>query len=182
MKKVLIIPGSFRKKSFNRQLAMLVKELLDKKAEVSFLEFADLPFMDQDIEFPAPESVARVRRAVTEADGIWICSPEYNHQIPGGLKNLLDWLSRPIMEGDRKSSSAAKGRLVTISSAAGKEGGADVRDNLNKLLERMGMSVVGGTGTGIALFAEAFASDELIVPDERMEALKAQAEEFLAAL
>ena len=95
MKKVLLIVGSLRKESFNLQLAQLAAEMLKDKTQVSILHYADLPFMNPDIEFPTPESVARVRQEVLAADGIWIFSPEYNYQIPGVLKNLLDWLSRP---------------------------------------------------------------------------------------
>ena len=100
MKKVLLIVGSLRKESFNLQLAKLAEEMLKDKARVSILQYADLPFMNQDIEFPTPESVARVRQEVLAADGIWIFSPEYNYQIPGVLKNLLDWLSRPLAPND----------------------------------------------------------------------------------
>ena len=89
--------------------------MLKGQAEVSYLHYADLPFINQDIEFPAPESVVRVRQAVQEADGIWIFSPEYNYQIPGVLKNLLDWLSRPLAPNDWERGSAVKGKSVTIS-------------------------------------------------------------------
>ena len=182
MKKILIIVGSLRTASFNRQLAMQVKELLEESAEISFLEFADLPFMNQDIEFPPPESVARVRRAVQEADGIWIFSPEYNYQIPGVLKNLLDWLSRPLIPNDRQRNSAVKGNVVTISSVAGKSAGAGVRKNLSSLLEIMSMKVIGGMGTGVALDGEAFQTGKLTISEKNREELKAQTELFLTAL
>ena len=106
MKKVLLIVGSLRKESFNLQLAKLAAEMLKDKVQVSILHYADLPFMNQDIEFPTPESVARVRQEVLAADGIWIFSPEYNYQIPGVLKNLLDWLSRPLVPNDWARGSA----------------------------------------------------------------------------
>ena len=107
MKKVLLIVGSLRKESFNLQLAKLAEEMLKDKVQVSLLQYADLPFMNQDMEFPAPESVARVRQEVLAADGIWIFSPEYNYQIPGVLKNLLDWLSRPLAPNDWERGSAS---------------------------------------------------------------------------
>ena len=182
MKKILVIVGSLRKDSFNHQLAIQVKELLEESAEIRFLEFADLPFMNQDIEFPPPERVARVRQAVQEADGIWIFSPEYNYQIPGVLKNLLDWLSRPLIPNDHQRSSAVKGKVVTISSVAGKSAGAGVRKNLSGLLEIMSMEVVGGMGTGIALDGEAFQTGKLSLSASSREELKAQTELFLAAL
>lgn len=95
MKKVLLIVGSMREKAFNRQAALMAQKMLEKKADVSILSYEDLPQMNQDIEFPAPEAVARVRKEVAEADGLWFFTPEYNHSYPGVLKNLLDWLSRP---------------------------------------------------------------------------------------
>jgi len=182
MKNVLMIAGSLRKNSFNHQLAAQVKEMLEGRAEVSFLEFADLPFMNQDIEFPAPESVARVRQAVREADGIWIFSPEYNYQIPGVVKNLLDWLSRPLIPNDPQRNTVVKGKVAAISSAAGKSAGAGVRKNLSSLLEIMSMKVVGGMGTGVALDGEAFRTNRLLLSEKDREGLKEQLELFLSAL
>ena len=182
MKKILMVVGSLRKDSFNRQLAREIEGILEGRAQVSFLEFADLPFMNQDIEFPAPESVAGVRRAVQEADGIWIVSPEYNFQIPGVLKNLLDWLSRPLVPNDRQRNSAVKGKVVTISGAAGKSGAAGVRKHLSALLDVMSMKRVAGMGTGIPLDAEAFLSGELKLGEESLAALREQAALFLDAL
>ena len=182
MKNVLMIVGSLRKDSFNRQLAGRVEEMLKGQAQVSYLEFADLPYMNQDIEFPVPASVAGVRQAVQEADGIWIFSPEYNYQIPGVLKNLLDWLSRPMSAQDRRSASAAKGKVVTISGVAGRSGAAGVRKNLSALLEVMSMKLVAGVGTGIPLNAEMFISGRLELSEENLAALRNQMDAFLEAI
>ncbi len=182
MKKILMIVGSLRQNSFNMQLAKTVEEMLKDRAEISFLNYADLPFMNQDIEFPTPESVERVRRAVAEADGIWIFSPEYNYQIPGVLKNLLDWLSRPLVKNDWQRGSAVKGKNVTISGAAGKSGAAGVRKNLESLVQAMSMNLIGGMGTGISLSSESFKSDVLTLSKENMETLRAQRDMFIASL
>lgn len=182
MKRVLMIVGSLRKGSFNRQLAKKIEAILGDVAEVAYLEYSDLPYMNQDIESPVPESVARVRSAVKEADGIWICTPEYNYNIPGVLKNLLDWLSRPVIPEDRKSGSAVRGKTVTISGVAGKSAAAGVRKSLSSLLEIMSMKLVSGEGTGISLDAAAFQSGVAAVSEEKQEELKKQAEEFMAEL
>lgn len=182
MKNVLMIVGSLRQSSFNLQLAKRVEAMLEGKAEVRYLNYADLPFMNQDIEFPAPESVSRVRQAVQEADGVWIFSPEYNYQIPGVLKNLLDWLSRPMAPNDWDRGSAVKGKVVTISGVAGKSGAAGVRKNLSALLQVMSMKLVAGMGTGISLNAQAFQSGELKPEEKELDALRAQMEAFLAAI
>lgn len=182
MKKVLMIVGSLRKTSFNLQLAQVIQGTLEDRVHVSFLEYADIPFMNQDIEFPVPESVARVRQAVQEADGIWIVSPEYNYQIPGVLKNLLDWLSRPLAPNDWQRGSAVKEKVVTISGAAGKSGAAGVRKNLSTLLEVMSMKLVAGMGTGISLNAEAFQSGVLALSQEHRAAIRDQISLFLDAI
>ena len=182
MKKVLFIVGSLRKESFNLQLAKLAEEMLKDKAQVSILHYADLPFMNQDIEFPTPESVARVRQVVLESDGIWIFSPEYNYQIPGVLKNLLDWLSRPLAPNDWERGSAVKGKPVTISGVAGRSGAAGVRKHLSALLEVMSMNLIGGMGTGVSADAEAFETGRLNLSEENREALQAQAELFLSQI
>lgn len=182
MKKVLMIVGSLRKTSFNLQLAQVIQGMLEDRVHVSFLEYADIPFMNQDIEFPVPESVARVRQAVQEADGIWIVSPEYNYQIPGVLKNLLDWLSRPLAPNNWQRGSAVKEKVVTISGAAGKSGAAGVRKNLSTLLEVMSMKLVAGMGTGISLNAEAFQSGVLALSQEHRAAIRDQISLFLDAI
>jgi len=69
MKNILIIVGSMRKGSYNKQLAAHIENSLEGKAKVSYLDYADLPFMNQDIEFPTPETVARVRSEIESADG-----------------------------------------------------------------------------------------------------------------
>ena len=101
-KKILAIVGSLREGSFNRQLAMKAGAMLGDRAEFTLLPYADVPLLNQDEEYPAPEAVARVREAVKAADGLWFFVPEYNHTYSGVLKNLLDWLSRPVSETERQ--------------------------------------------------------------------------------
>ena len=182
MKKVLFIVGSLRKDSFNLQLAKVAEKILKGQAEVRYLHYADMPFMNQDIEFPTPESVARVRQEVLAADGIWIFSPEYNYQIPGVLKNLLDWLSRPLVPNDWERDSAVKGKPVTISGVAGRSGAACVRKSLSALLEVMSMKLIGGQGSGVSLDAEAFHSGVLNLSEENLAEIRRQAEALLEAI
>jgi chromate reductase len=59
-------------------------------------ELAQIPPFDADAEAGGgPEAVRRLRDRVRRASGLLIATPEYNHSIPGVLKNALDWLSRP---------------------------------------------------------------------------------------
>ena len=75
MPRILMIVGSLREHSFNRQLAREVERIIGDRAEVSYLDWHDVPFMDQDIEWPTPEPVAAARAAVLSADGLWFFSP-----------------------------------------------------------------------------------------------------------
>ena len=83
-KKVLFIVGSFRQGSFNHQLAAQAENILTDKAEVSYLDFKDIPFFNQDIESPAPAAVAKAREEILSADAIWIFS-----QLITGLFQVL---------------------------------------------------------------------------------------------
>ena len=66
MKKILFIVGSLREGSFNRQLAREAEQMIGARAEVTYLDYKDVPLMNQDIEFPEPESVGRLRAAVCD--------------------------------------------------------------------------------------------------------------------
>ena len=111
MKKILFILGSLREKSFNKQVARYVETLLEGKAEVKWLNYTDVPFVNQDIEFPTPQPVARVRKDVLDSDALWVFTPEYNYSYPGIVKNLFDWLSRPMSADPANRTTAIQARL-----------------------------------------------------------------------
>jgi chromate reductase len=180
MKKILLIVGSLRKESFNRQTALLVKKMLEEKAEVSLLSYEDLPYMNQDKEFPAPTEVTRVRNEVAEADGLWFFTPEYNHSYPGVLKNLLDWLSRPVQPGVRKSA-VTYGKKAAISGASGRSAASFSRAKLADLLDFMGLELM-DTQVGISLTPEELQTNILAPGDDTKSELKKQADAFLKFL
>ncbi len=168
MKKVLFIVGSLRAQSFNRQLAEKAASSF-AEVEYSFLDYADLPFMNQDIEYPVPEAVQRVRNSVRAADILWIFTPEYNGSYPGVLKNLLDWISRPANPLDRKSRSVITGKSVMIGSVAGKSGGLNAQRELASLLRNIGALLVSESGFNHALNKEEFETNKLdLSAEERM--------------
>ena len=174
MKKILFIVGSLRAKSFNRQLATMAKEFIDNRAEVSELDYSDLPLLNQDIEQPEPAAIARIRKAVAEADAIWIFTPEYNLSYPGHLKNLFDWLSRPVIPLDYGTPTCINGKRIAISGAGGKAATANCRAKLTELLTFIKADVL-TEQTGIAVPAEAWGTDILTLTDEQKAQLTAQA-------
>lgn len=138
--KILAIAGSLRKDSFNRQLALAAKEVIGERAEFKLLEYGDIPYMNQDIEFPAPEAVKRVREEVKSADGIWFFTPEYNHFFPGVLKNLIDWLSRPISDTEPQVLSGKPAAISGITPSMSGTGLA--QDHLVTLISYLNMKVM----------------------------------------
>ena len=180
MKKILFIIGSLRAKSFNRQLAMMAKEIIGNRAEVSELEYSDLPLLNQDIEQPEPSVVARIRKTISEADALWIFTPEYNLSYPGHLKNLLDWLSRPVKPLDYGTPTCINGKRVAISGAGGKAATANCRAKLTELLTFIKADVL-TEQTGIAVPAEAWGTDILTLTDEQKAQISAQADALISA-
>ena len=178
MKKILFVIGSLRAKSFNRQVANVAKEMIGSRAEVQELEYGDLPLLNQDIEQPEPKAVARIRKTIAEADGLWIFTPEYNMSYPGHLKNLLDWMSRPVIPMDYGTPTCINGKRVAISGAGGKAATADCRAKLTELLTFMKAEVL-KEQVGIAVPAEAWGTDVLSLTDEQKAALKALADKLI---
>lgn len=177
MSKILMIVGSDRKRSFNAQLAReIVKEIGDR-AETEFLDFSNIPFINQDEEFPAPESVEEARKAFKEADGVWLVTPQYNASYPGRVKNLLDWISRGTEKGVRESA-ISYGVKFTVSSAAGgvREGVLPKAVELGKFT---GMDVMDEPIAAVPLSAESWQTDTLILSDDDREAIAGQVSAFL---
>ena len=138
--KIVAIVGSLREESYNLQLALAIKEIIGERAEFMILKYQDVPLMNQDIEYPAPDAVKRVRDEVKSADGIWFFTPEYNHFFPGVLKNLIDWLSRPISD---KTSQVLIGKPAAISGISiGMSGTALAQDHLVTLISLLNMDVM----------------------------------------
>lgn len=187
MTNILFVIGSTRKNSFNRQLANITEKLIAKYAsnncsqiQVSYLDFNDVPFFNQDTEFPPPDSVSRIRREFSKADGIWIFTPEYNQSYPGYLKNLIDWLSRPLKKNDFSSGTSAQNKKITISGVSGKSAAGNSRKKLSELLTYIGTDLFLGEGTGIALNGQAFATETLILSEDDLQKLHSQIVGFLA--
>jgi chromate reductase, NAD(P)H dehydrogenase (quinone) len=93
---LLGICGSLRRASLNRALLAVVGETLPEGAVLRPWESLDFPIFNSDVG--EPTAITDLKRAIAESDGVVFAVPEYNYSIPGGLKNALDWLSRPMPE------------------------------------------------------------------------------------
>ena len=143
------------------------------------MEYSDIQYMNRDIESPAPNQIVRVKEEVLKADTLWVITPEYNFSYPGVLKNLLDWLSRPLKENDFSSGTAIRMKKVTISGINGKSAAGGVRKKLTELLKLMKMELMETPQTGVALTSEAFKTGKMGLSQTDIDALNQQVDEFL---
>ncbi|MEI6251570.1 MAG: NADPH-dependent FMN reductase [Mycobacteriaceae bacterium] len=136
---VLVLVGSLRAASINRQIAELAAEVAPDGVTVSvYPSLGELPFYNEDIDTEDPPApVTALRAAASGADAALVVTPEYNGSIPGVLKNAIDWLSRPF------GNSALKGKpLAVIGAAAGRYGGVWAHDETRKSFGIAGPRVV----------------------------------------
>ncbi|EEY35945.1 NADPH-dependent FMN reductase [Pseudoleptotrichia goodfellowii] len=179
-KTVLLAVGSFRKNSFNQVVSDYIAEVLKEEgANVEFLDYRNVPLLEQDTEFPTPKEVISAKDQMRKADALWVVSPEYNGSYPAVVKNLLDWLSRPEKLLDYTTPTVIAGKPATVSGIAGSTGAKFVRENLSTLLGYIRMNPMPGTGVGLSVPAEAWQTGVLTLSDEQKNALKKQVKEFL---
>src|SRR5829696_1876136 len=106
--RILGIAGSVRRGSHNRRLIRAAGDSLPSGVElVEWDGLAGLLIFDEDLESDPPAIVQDFLDEVETADALLIATPEYNASVPGGLKNALDWASRPFPENVLKQKPAA---------------------------------------------------------------------------
>lgn len=93
---VVGIAGSLRRASLNRALLRAAVALSPEGLEIETFDLAEVPLYDGDVEADGdPEAVVRLKAAIRSAAGVLMATPEYNHGVPGVMKNAVDWASRP---------------------------------------------------------------------------------------
>lgn len=118
MSKILAISGSLRAESYNTALLRTMQGMAPSHWDVSVVVPKGFPVYDEDLQKQAwPSPVTGLAHSIREADGVVISTPEYNYSIPGGLKNVIDWLSR-------LPDQPFKGKMVGIMGVSGGRLGA----------------------------------------------------------
>lgn len=137
-KKVAVIVGSLQANSMNRRLAYALAKLAEGKLEFNLLKVDDVPLFSQDLEAELPAPVAGFKAEVEAADAVLFVTPEYNRSIPGVLKNLIDWGSRPYGKGSWGGKPAG-----IVGTSPGAVGTAAAQQDLRKLLTIFNMRLMG---------------------------------------
>jgi chromate reductase len=138
--RILGISGSLRRDSHNTALLRAAAELLPPGVELELYEgLREIPPYDQDEDDAGQHdpAVVELRQAIEQADAVLISTPEYNHSIPGVLKNALDWVSRPV------ATSVLRGKPVAVVGASTSLFGAVwAQAEVRKVLAAIGADVV----------------------------------------
>ena len=138
---VLGISGSLRRDSHNTSLLRAAAELLPDGVELELWDgLKAVPPYDEDDDLAeAPAAVADLRKAIAGADAILISTPEYNHSVPGQLKNALDWVSRPLATSPLRNKPVA-----VVGASMGAFGAVWAQAELRKVLAAIGARVIEG--------------------------------------
>jgi chromate reductase, NAD(P)H dehydrogenase (quinone) len=174
--RVLGITGSLRRDSYNQALLREAAERLPAGAEWSeFEHLAEIPPYDADLEAEdTPAAVAELRAAMREADAVIVATPEYNHSIPGVLKNALDWASRPAGQSALTGTPA-----LVIGASTGMFGAVWAQAETRKVLGALGGRVVEGE-LPVARAAELYRDGRLELSPEQSEQLEGLLAELVA--
>ncbi len=93
--RILGFAGSLRKASFNRAALRAAQQLVPPDATIEIFDIDGFPGYNEDLLATPPGIVQQLKAKVRAADAVLLVSPEYNYSVPGVLKNVIDWGSRP---------------------------------------------------------------------------------------
>lgn len=128
-RKFIGLCGSLRERSLNSAALKLAGEMLPAHLRLDIFDWRQVPVFDADaLSRGEPSVVTQLKGQIRDSAGVVFATPEYNFSIPGGLKNLLDWLSR----GDDQP--FVNKPVAILSAATGPLGGARVQYDLRKVL------------------------------------------------
>lgn len=131
--RLLGMSGSLRSGSYSNAVLETLREKFAGRADLTLYDLASIPLYNQDLEGEKrPEPVKRLLAAIAESDGLVLCAPEFNHSIPGVLKNALDWASRPAF-----TSVMAYKPVAIMATSRGSLGGARCLEHLRVALDSM---------------------------------------------
>jgi chromate reductase len=168
--KILAVSGSLRAGSYNTSLLRAAVEAAPEGVEVELFEpsaIAELPLYDQDLDGrDVAEPVQSLREEWSSADAIFFATPEYNGSVPGGLKNAIDWASRPRLEAALTNKTVA-----VVSASTGQFGGMWAQADLRKILGIAGARVVGDE-LPVTRAQERFDAEGRLVDAELFERLR----------
>jgi chromate reductase len=123
--------GSLRTGSYSNAVLETLREKFAGRADILVYDLAPIPLYNQDFEGEKrPGTVKKLLDDIADADGLVLCAPEFNHSIPGVLKNAIDWASRPAFQ-----SVLAYKHVAIMATSRGPLGGARCLEHMRVALE-----------------------------------------------
>ena len=150
--RLLGMSGSLRAGSYSNAVILTLREKFAGRADLSLYDLAPVPAYNQDFEGDKrPGVVKQLLDDIADSDGLVLCAPEFNHSIPGVLKNAIDWASRPAFQ-----SVLAYKPIAIMATSRGPLGGArcleHMRVALDSCLSRIALArevIISGTESKI---------------------------------
>src|ERR671922_2228879 len=125
--------GSLRTGSYSNAVLATLRDKFAGRADIELYDLAPIPLYNQDFEGDKrPSIVKKLLADIAEADGLVLCAPEFNHSIPGVLKNAIDWASRPAFQ-----SVLAYKPVAIMATSRGPLGGARCLEHMRVALDSM---------------------------------------------
>lgn len=166
--KILGIPGSLRRYSYNRGLINAALQVAPDDVEVEMFLLHDIPFMNEDVEAKGdPEAVVALKSAIINADALLIATPQYNGSIPACLKNAIDWASRRPKEEPRRSAIEGK-PVAVVGTTAGRSLTGPAQIELRRILAHVRADVMPEPVVTLGRADERYADDPEL-PDEETQ-------------
>lgn len=173
--RILGIPGSLRRGSWNRAVLGAAAELAPPGVSVTAFDLGDIPPFNEDQESDPPAAVIALKREIRAADAVLFVTPEYNYSIPGVLKNAIDWASRPY--GD----SAWAGKPAAIMGASpGSLGTARAQYHLRQMMVWLDMYPLNKPEVMIGNVADKFGPDGRLTDRMTRQFMRQQLEALAA--
>lgn len=173
---ILAISGSLRTESFNRKALQIAKKMASEQgADVREMDLKTLalPVFDEDLRIHGfPESVITLKKAIEGTDVLLIATPEYNHSIPGPLKNAIDWAS------DKTNPFSGKTAAI-FGASIGLFGTLRAQLNLRQILAALNVELAPQPQVFIRSARDAFLPDGSLADTQTFKQLRLLIEETL---
>jgi chromate reductase len=171
--KVGYFVGSLASDSINRLLSKALIRLAPAELSLSEISYKDLPLYSSDYDSDYPPVGRAFKQALAEVDAVLFITPEYNRSIPGGLKNAIDWASRPYGQN-----SFARKPSAVIGTSPGKIGTAVAQQHLRSILSYCNSPQMNAPEAYIQFTPGLITEDGEVTVDSTTEFLRGYMEEF----
>ncbi|WP_245925610.1 NADPH-dependent FMN reductase [Nocardia nova] len=167
------IIGSLSSTSINRILARALIRLAPDELAFVEIPIRNLPLYSQDYDADYPPEGRALKEALGAVDAVLFVTPEFNRSIPGGLKNAIDWASRPWGQNSFDHMPAA-----VIGASPGSIGTALAQQSLRAVLSFVNARQMTAPEAYITFKAEIYGEDGSVSDEPTEQFLRGYMREF----